>query len=65
MQALSTRGETYTSLCGLSYDRLRLISEKTFLCGCVYESTRLTEATPADERVQVFTSCERSWPVRS
>ena len=31
MQALATRGETYTSLCGLSYDILKLITEEPLL----------------------------------
>jgi hypothetical protein len=40
MQALATRGETYTSLCGLSYDILRLITEKPFLYDYAYHGKR-------------------------
>lgn len=58
MQALATRGETYTSLCGLSYDILRMISEKPFLYGYVYEAKRLSAETPPEERVHVLICCE-------
>jgi len=58
MQALATRGETYTSLCGLSYDILTLITEHPRLYEYVYEGKRLTSETEQGERVQVLICCE-------
>lgn len=58
MQALATRGETYTSLCGLSYDILRLITEKPFLYDYVYQGKRLSPTVADEERVQVLICVE-------
>jgi len=58
MQALATRGETYTSLCGLSYDILQLITDRTFLYDYIYQGKRLAATTPEDERVTVLITCE-------
>jgi hypothetical protein len=58
MQALATRGETYTSLCGLSYDILRMIGENPFLYDYVYSAKRLSASTSEAERVQVLMCCE-------
>ena len=58
MQALATRGETYTSLCGLSYDILKMIFDHPLLFAYVYEGKRLTSDTPEHERVQVLICCE-------
>jgi len=58
MQALATRGETYTSLCGLSYDILKMIADRPFLFAYVYENKRLTPETADSERVQVLICCE-------
>jgi hypothetical protein len=58
IQALATRGETYTSLCGLSYDILKMIFDHPSLFPYVYEGKRLTKDTPESERVQVLICCE-------
>jgi hypothetical protein len=58
MQALATRGETYTSLCGLSYDILQMIADKPMLYDYVYGSRRLNEHCPAEKRVPVLICCE-------
>lgn len=58
MQALATRGETYTSLCGLSYDILRLITDKPFLYNYVYHGKRLSSTVADEERVQVLLCVE-------
>ena len=39
-QALATRGETYTSLCGLSYEILKLIHENPFLYDYFYNNKK-------------------------
>ena len=55
-QALATRGETYTSLCGLSYEILKLIHDNTFLYEYFYENKKL-EAN-SEHKVQVLMCCE-------
>lgn len=42
-QALATRGETYTSLCGLSYEILMLIHDNTFLYDYFYNNKKLED----------------------
>ena len=46
-QALATRGETYTSLCGLSYEILKMIADKPHLYPYFYENKDLDEGKPA------------------
>lgn len=55
-QALATRGETYTSLCGLSYDILKMIADKPHLYAYFYER-RILENN-CDHRVDVLMCCE-------
>ena len=55
-QALATRGETYASLCGLSYDILRLLAERPHLYAYFYEGKPLSEA--GNHRVEVLCCCE-------
>ena len=55
-QALATRGETYTSLCGLSYEILKLIHDNPFLYDYFYNNKRL-EST-SEHSVQVLMCCE-------
>ncbi len=57
-QALATRGDTYTNLCGLSYDILRLIADQPYLYDYVYNDKRISSQTPGSERVQVLICCE-------
>lgn len=40
-QALATRGETYTSLCGLSYEILHMMAEDARLYAYFYEKKPL------------------------
>lgn len=55
-QALATRGETYTSLCGLSYEILKLISDNPYLYDYFYNNKKLE--TDSEHRVQVLMCCE-------
>ncbi len=55
-QALATRGETYTSLCGLSYDILMMIAEKPYLYDYFYNNKKLEKNDP--HRVEVLCCCE-------
>lgn len=55
-QALATRGETYTSLCGLSYDILRMIADKPYLYPYFYERRALEQGY--EHRVDVLMCCE-------
>ncbi len=55
-QALATRGETYTSLCGLSYEILKMISENPYLYDYFYNNKKLE--TDSEHRVQVLMCCE-------
>ncbi|MFM9170985.1 MAG: hypothetical protein ACKOTD_12985, partial [Phycisphaerales bacterium] len=55
-QALATRGDTYTNLCGLSYDILRMMAERPHLYPYFYERKPLAEA--GEHRVEVLCCCE-------
>ena len=55
-QALATRGETYTSMCGLSYDILNMIFGNPFLYDYIYKNKRLGVAV--ENRIQVLICCE-------
>lgn len=55
-QALATRGDTYTNLCGLSYDILRMMTERPHLYPYFYERKSLAEA--GEHRVEVLCCCE-------
>jgi len=55
-QALATRGETYTSLCGLSYEILKMISDNPYLYDYFYNNKKLE--TDSEHRVQVLMCCE-------
>ena len=55
-QALATRGETYTSMCGLSYDILNMIFANQFLYDYIYKNKRLHATT--ENRIQVLICCE-------
>jgi hypothetical protein len=55
-QAVATRGETYASLCGLSYDILKLFVDRPHLYPYFYEQKPLSDA--GDHRVEVLACCE-------
>jgi hypothetical protein len=55
-QALATRGETYTSLCGLSYEILKLIHDNPYLYDYFYNKKKLDK--DSNQRVQVLICCE-------
>ena len=55
-QALATRGETYTSLCGLSFEILKLIHDNPYLYDYFYNSKKLEPNS--EHRVQVLICCE-------
>jgi hypothetical protein len=55
-QALATRGETFASLCGLSYEILRLMADRPHLYAYFYERRPL--ATTDEDRVAVLVCCE-------
>ncbi len=55
-QALATRGETYTSLCGLSYEILKLIHDNTFLYAYFYNNKKLDPNS--EHKVEVLICCE-------
>lgn len=55
-QALATRGETYTSLCGLSYEILKMISDNPYLYDYFYNNKKME--TDSEHRVQVLMCCE-------
>ena len=55
-QALATRGETYTSLCGLSYEILQMIAAKPYLYAFFYERRVLDKEY--EHRVDVLMCCE-------
>lgn len=55
-QALATRGDTYTNLCGLSYDILRMMAERPSLYPYFYERKPLAEA--GENRIEVLCCCE-------
>jgi len=55
-QALATRGDTYTNLCGLSYDILRMMAERPHLYAYFYERKPLPES--GDQRIEVLCCCE-------
>jgi hypothetical protein len=55
-QALATRGETYISLCGLSYEILKMISDNPYLYDYFYNNKKLE--TDSEHRVQVLMCCE-------
>ena len=58
-QALATRGETYTSLCGLSYEILKMIADKPYLYPYFYINKELDEEQTSHEvRVEVMMCCE-------
>lgn len=58
-QALATRGETYTSLCGLSYEILKMIAEKPYLYAYFYENKALDDGKTSPEvRIEVLMCCE-------
>jgi hypothetical protein len=55
-QAIATRGETYTSLCGLSYEILKLIHDNPYLYDYFYNNKNLEENS--EHRIQVLMCCE-------
>ena len=55
-QSLATRGETYTSLCGLSYDILMMIADRPYLYEFFYNNKELTADYP--HRIEVLCCCE-------
>ena len=55
-QALATRGETYKSLCGLSYEILKLIHDNPHLYDYFYNNKKLD--ANSEHRVQVLMCCE-------
>ena len=55
-QTLATRGETYTSLCGLSYEILKLIHDNPFLYDYFYINKKLEPNS--ENKVQVLICCE-------
>ena len=55
-QALATRGETYTNMCGLSYEILNLIRNNPYLYEYFYENKKLESGT--ELRVQVLKCLE-------
>ena len=55
-QAVATRGETYTSLCGLSYEILKMISDNPYLYDYFYNNKKLDAG--CEHRVQVLMCCE-------
>ncbi len=55
-QALATRGDTFTNLCSLSYDILRMMAERPHLYPYFYERKNLSEA--GEHRVEVLCCCE-------
>jgi hypothetical protein len=55
-QALATRGETYASLCGLSYEILRMLADRPHLYAYFYEGKPLDEA--GEHRIEVLCCCE-------
>jgi hypothetical protein len=55
-QALATRGETYTNLCGLSYEILQMMASRPHLDPCFYERKPLADA--GEHRVEVLCCCE-------
>ena len=55
-QALATRGETYTSLCGLSYEILKTINDQPFLYDYFYSNKQLQN--DSEHRVHVLMCCE-------
>jgi len=55
-QALATRGETYASLCGLSYEILSMMAERPHLYAYFYENKALDDA--GDHRVEVLCCAE-------
>ena len=55
-QALATRGDTYTNLCGLSYEILKTISDNPYLYAYFYENKKLDQGS--EHRVQVLMCCE-------
>lgn len=55
-QALATRGDTYTNLCGLSYDILRMMAERPHLYPYFYERKPLLDTEP--NRIEVLCCCE-------
>lgn len=55
-QALATRGDTYSSLCGLSYQILQMMADRPHLYAYFYERKSLDEAGP--HRIEVLCCCE-------
>lgn len=55
-QALATCGETYTNLCGLSHDILRMISDKPYLHACFCERRSLDSSR--QHKVDCLICCE-------
>jgi hypothetical protein len=55
-QALATRGDTYTNLCGLSYEILKVIHDNTFLYPYFYENKVLEK--DSEHKIQVLMCCE-------
>ena len=55
-QALATRGETYTSLCGLSYEILGMMADHPELYAYFYENKTLDLDCP--DRIRVLCCCE-------
>jgi len=55
-QALATRGETYTSMCGLSYEILNMIFSNTYLYDFIYNNKKMD--SDYENKVQVLICCE-------
>ncbi len=55
-QTLATRGETYTSLCGLRYEILGMMADHPGLYPYFYERKPLTD--DCEDRVRVLCCCE-------
>ena len=55
-QALATRGETYASLCGLSYEILGMMADRPYLYPYFYGRKPL--ATDDEHRIEVLCCCE-------
>lgn len=55
-QALATRGETYTSMCGLSYEILNMLFNNSYLYDYFYHNKKMTE--DFENKVQVLICCE-------
>jgi hypothetical protein len=54
-QALATKGETYTSMCSLSYEILKMIFENPFLYDYFYNNKKLEEDNENKIKVLICT----------